>query len=65
MSLSDKTGTFVEIFGQKDNGEVENIVDYGFTCLISPLLQIDISFGHSLTKTYNYYSVGISWRIDE
>lgn len=64
-SLSDKIGVYVEPFGELTNFEthVSNF-DFGFTYLLNSNLQADISYGTGLNHTMNYYSAGISYRIN-
>lgn len=63
-SLSDKVGVYIEPFGEfiDFNKNISNL-DFGFTYLFNKNLQADISYGTGLNNSMNYYSTGISYRI--
>lgn len=63
-SISDKIGMYIEPFGEFTdfNKSIANF-DFGFTYLFNKNLQADISYGTGLNNSMNYYSTGISYRI--
>lgn len=64
FGLNDQVGFFVEVFG--DSFLLEDFsasYDGGFTFLINPDLQLDFSIGTGITDTFNFYSLGLSWRV--
>jgi len=63
-SLTEKLGFYGEVFGDWEEFESwTSNIDFGFTYLLKPQLQLDFSIGTGLTEKYNYYSMGFSWRI--
>ena len=65
FALTPKLGLYTEIYGfvvEQGNGQVN--FDGGFTYLLDPLVQLDISYGNRLfpNTNYNYISAGFSWR---
>lgn len=63
-AFNDNLGFFAEVYG--DSFEFNDFslgMDIGFTYLISDNLQADISWADSFNGRYNYYSLGLSWRI--
>lgn len=65
IGITDKLGMFVESYGTlKDGGNSENLLDAGFTYLISPNLQLDASGGIGINEkaTDNFVSLGLSYR---
>ncbi len=66
VGIIDKIGAFVEAFGfVPEEGRANHLVDGGFTWLVLPNLQFDISGGLGLTKESidNYLSFGLSYRL--
>jgi hypothetical protein len=66
MSITDKFGGFAEIYGTSAEGDDPHTrADAGFTYLLRPNLQLDISGGTGLDGEVNMYfvSTGITWRI--
>jgi hypothetical protein len=66
ISVSDKTGVFIESYGTVPEVGISNhLADAGFTFLVRPNLQFDVSAGIGLNKTANDYFVGcgLSYRI--
>lgn len=62
FALTDKLGFFTEIYGSWiDFNTLDLNYDNGFTYLIKPNLQFDMSFGTGINNRYNFYSMGISW----
>ncbi|MGV3539259.1 MAG: transporter [Rufibacter sp.] len=64
--LSDKWGTYAEVFGEKpEDGKWQHSADAGFTYSPVPNLQLDLSAGLGLTDTApDYYaSLGFGFRI--
>ncbi len=63
-NLADRLAFFVEAYGSSfEFDDFSLAIDAGFTYLILPNLQFDLSFADDLDAKYNYYSLGISWRI--
>jgi hypothetical protein len=63
-AFNDNLGFFAEVYG--DSFEFDDFslgMDIGFTYLICDNLQADISWADSFNRRYNYYSLGLSWRI--
>ncbi len=64
--LSGNLGAFIESFGSiPEAGTAQHQLDAGFTYLISPNFQLDISGGIGLNKEApdNFVSIGLSYRI--
>jgi hypothetical protein len=64
--ISPRLGFFVEIFGLlPEAGNSSHTLDGGFTFLLTPLLQLDISGGLGLNETAsdNFVSCGFSYRL--
>lgn len=64
-SIHDKIGCYIEAYGFFQNKEYPNFnIDGGFTYLVNPNIQLDISASKSLNKYYPgyYLSAGISIR---
>lgn len=67
-SISDKVGTFLEIYGDlPEDSYFNHFWDAGFTYLIDNNFQLDISTGTGITQKIQdiYISAGISFRIPE
>ena len=67
-SISDKVGTFLEIYGDlPENSHFNHFWDAGFTYLIDNNFQLDISGGTGISQNIQdiYISAGISFRIPE
>ena len=65
FGLTEDLGCFLEYYGQYAQMEYDyHNMDAGFTYLIQDNLQLDFSFGSSLDIRSNFYSAGVSWRID-
>ncbi len=65
-SLTEKVGVFIENFGMfHENSISEHLMDAGFTFLLLPNLQLDLSGGIGLNKhaVSNFVSAGLTWRI--
>lgn len=63
-AFNDNLGFFAEVYG--DSFEFNDFslgMDIGFTYLVCDNLQADISWADSFNGRYNYYSLGLSWRI--
>jgi hypothetical protein len=66
VSFSDKLGIFTEIYGNSDGfDDFFFNYDNGFTYLVKPNFQIDLSFGTGLNYDSNFYSAGLSWRLPD
>ncbi|MBW6492747.1 MAG: transporter [Lentimicrobium sp.] len=66
IGLTDHLGMFVESYGvMPEEGEPEHLFDAGFTYLLLPNLQLDISGGIGLNKisTDNFLSLGVTYRL--
>ena len=65
IGLLDKLGMYVESFGLISENGAEHLVDGGFTYLLFPNFQLDISGGLGLNDEAidNYVSIGFSYRI--
>lgn len=66
FQITDRLWSFVEIYGDFDNGNFPNHkLDGGLTYLIRRNLQIDVSGGTGLSQDVNKYflNAGIAWRI--
>ena len=67
FDLNTKTSFYAEFFGENSNQEdeeFEHFFDCGFAYLVNPLLQLDFALGTGITDKYNFYTLGISYRID-
>lgn len=65
-AITSKLWTFVELYGNFDNGNFPNHkLDGGFTYLLRNNLQIDLTGGYGLDTDVNRFFIngGISWRI--
>jgi len=65
-SISDKVGTFLEIYGDlPEDSHFNHLWDAGFTYLINDNIQLDISGGTGLTQNVQdlHLSAGISFRL--
>ena len=68
INLMDDLGMYVESFGTiMKNNNSEHLMDAGFTYLILPNLQADISGGLGLTDNTidNYFAIGLTYRLPE
>lgn len=68
IGITNNLGFFLESFGLvHEEGDTEHILDAGFTYLLLPNLQLDISGGIGLNDNTmdNFISFGISYRIPE
>lgn len=68
IGLTDKLGMFAEGFGLfTEEGRGEHLFDGGFTYLVLPNFQLDISGGIGLNSNAadNFISVGLSYRLPE
>lgn len=68
IGLTDKLGMFVEGFGLlPEKGNSEHLFDAGFTYLVFPNFQLDISSGIGLNDnaTDNFLSFGLTYRIPD
>jgi hypothetical protein len=66
IAITDHIGTYVEGFGFiPEEGRATHLIDAGFTFLVLPNLQLDISGGLGLTEESidNYLSFGLSYRL--
>ena len=64
ISISDKVGFYVEPYGAWAEGnQFESNFDLGFTYLVKPNFQLDISYGTGINNEMNYLSAGFSWEI--
>ena len=66
VGITDKIGAYIEAFGFiPEEGRANHLVDGGFTWLVLPNLQLDLSGGFGLTEESidNYLSFGLSYRI--
>jgi hypothetical protein len=63
FSLTPKIGFFTEIYGTNSATELVLNYDHGFTYLVNPNLQFDISYGTGLNNDVNFISAGASWKI--
>ncbi len=64
-SVGEKGGVYVEPFGEYnlDTETHEASFDAGFTYLLKPNMQIDLSFGTGINHQMNYMALGFSWNI--
>lgn len=68
VGLLDKLGMYVESFGTfVENSGSEHLMDGGFTYLILPNLQADISGGLGLNDNAidNYFAIGVTYRLPQ
>jgi len=67
FGLSDRIGMYLETFGSFDQGEFMNMIDGGFTFLILPNLQYDISGGLGVTASSPdfFIGTGLSYRLPQ
>lgn len=66
MAISQKLGFFIEAYGSLDNlDELVLHYDNGFTYLLLPNFQLDFSFGTGISKTTNFFGIGLSWLISD
>jgi hypothetical protein len=66
IAITDKFGTYLEVFGfLPEEGKASHLLDGGFTYLVLPNLQLDISGGLGLNEEAidNYWSLGLSYRL--
>ena len=66
IGILDKLGGFVETYGLiPEDGQAEHLLDAGFTYLVLPLLQLDISGGIGISNAAiaNFVSFGLSFMI--
>ena len=66
IGITDKIGAYIEAFGfLREEGRDNHLIDGGFTWLVLPNLQLDLSGGLGLTEESidNYLSFGLSYRI--
>ncbi len=66
FSLGEKTGAFIETYGTfNDDTPFDSRIDGGFTFLIQPNLQVDISGGWGLANISPdyFFGGGLSWRM--
>ncbi len=65
FSLAERIGLFVETFGSFGDGDFVNMIDGGFTFLILPNLQYDISGGIGTTAVSPIFFIGtgLSFRL--
>jgi hypothetical protein len=66
IGLSDKFGMFIESYGQTpEESKGEHLLDMGFTYLVMPNLQLDISGGIGLNDKAidNFISMGLTIRL--
>jgi len=66
LGISDRFGMFTEGFGLiREKGDTEHLLDTGFTFLLMPNLQFDISAGIGVNEHAidNFISFGFSYRI--
>jgi outer membrane putative beta-barrel porin/alpha-amylase len=64
ISLIENLGGYVEVFGKtREGNRAEHAFDLGFTYLLSPDFQIDISYGNSYSGVRtNYFNIGAAWQ---
>jgi hypothetical protein len=67
IGVTENIGLFVETFGSFDNGDFMSMIDGGFTFLILPNLQYDISGGVGVIPSSPdfFISTGISYRLPQ
>ena len=64
-SISNTIGVYIEPYGSwAEQGQFETNFNTGFTFLINPNFQLDVSYGTGLNNKMNYFSTGFSWKID-
>jgi len=64
-SISNTIGVYIEPYGSwAEQSQFENNFNTGFTFLINPNFQLDVSYGTGLNNKMNYFSTGFSWKID-
>ncbi|MGQ8338798.1 transporter [Sunxiuqinia sp. A32] len=63
--ITDKLGAFIENYGWlPEMGKAEHLIDAGFTYLIRPNLQLDVSGGLGLQNSIDsFMSLGLSYRL--
>lgn len=67
FGISDRIGGFLESFGAYDGNDFMNMIDGGFTFLILPNLQFDISGGLGVTASSPDFFIGsgLSYRLPQ
>lgn len=68
LGVFDKLGMFLESYGLvREKGDAEHMLDAGFTYLLLPNLQLDISGGIGINEyaTDNFISFGLSYRLPD
>lgn len=67
FGLSDRIGMYLETFGSFSQGEFMSMIDGGFTFLMLPNLQFDISGGLGITASSPdfFVSTGLSYRLPQ
>ena len=66
IGILDKLGAFIETYGLiPENGPAEHLLDAGFTYLVVPVLQLDVSGGIGISDAAiaNFISFGLSYMI--
>jgi hypothetical protein len=67
-AITDKLSMYIEAFGLiTEKNEAEHLADAGFTFLLAPNLQLDISGGIGLNEeaSDSYFGFGVSYRLPE
>ncbi|MEM7549402.1 MAG: transporter [Bacteroidota bacterium] len=64
FSITDKLGSFVEIYGDVQDGDFDIRYDTGIAYLLNNDLQLDASFGYGSNDDLNdwFVDAGVSWR---
>lgn len=68
LGIADRLGMFIESYGLvPEKGDAEHLLDGGFTILLLPNLQFDVSSGMGINETATdfFISTGISYRIPQ
>ncbi|PHQ57634.1 MAG: hypothetical protein COC16_00495 [Lutibacter sp.] len=64
LSISKSFGGYIESYGAFfEGGFFESNFDIGFTYLLNPNFQLDVSYGAGLNNDMQYASTGFSWNI--
>lgn len=68
IGIFENLGAFIESYGLlRDSGDASHMADAGFTYLIAPNFQLDVSAGVGVNENApdSFFGFGLSWRVPE
>ena len=66
FSISNTVGVYIEPYGfWAEQNHFESNFDAGFTFLVKPNFQLDVSYGIGLNNDMQYVAAGFSWKIQK